>query len=378
MKKRYWIGICVLGLLLLSFIPGLAPNRPIIQLPGEVLWNWGSKKDFAGGLFGKGFLNTQLAMLVTFVLIFLIAFLAKRSMPKNGEAPQGFWYGFFEMLYEMMYGYVEDAAGKKWAPTFFPYFMTFVLWVVIANWMGLIPGVDSIGKWETYGEYEGHKAEDVVINELRAENGYSYMEAFDKDHHVTFEAVEADVQEQDLGGLRRGIFLVHPRAADINADKIPDPHGRHHTYIGSHPDSADWTLVPYLRPAASDINFTLAVALISVIMTQFYGMKAQGMKYWGKFFTFPAEEISKNPLAILNPVVGLLEFVSEVFKIVSFAFRLLGNIFAGMVLLMVIGSLLPAGNLLFYFLEFGVGALQGVVFALLTLTFMKGATEHHH
>ena len=48
-----------------------------------------------------------------------------------------------------------------------------------------------------------------------------------------------------------------------------------------------------------------------------------------------------------------------------------------MVLLFVIGSLLPVANLLFYHLEFGIGLLQGVVFALLTLTFMSGATESH-
>jgi F-type H+-transporting ATPase subunit a len=76
--------------------------------------------------------------------------------------------------------------------------------------------------------------------------------------------------------------------------------------------------------------------------------------------------------------VGILEFISEVFKIVSFAFRLLGNIFAGQVLLFVIASLLPVANLFFWHLEFGVGLLQAAVFALLTLTFMKSATESHH
>jgi F-type H+-transporting ATPase subunit a len=117
-------------------------------------------------------------------------------------------------------------------------------------------------------------------------------------------------------------------------------------------------------------------------MTQYYGMKAQGMKYWYKFFPSfipgKGDEIAANPLAIMDVGVGLLEFISEIFKIVSFAFRLLGNIFAGQILLFLIGSLAPVANILFWHLEFAVGLLQGVIFALLTLTFMKGATESHH
>ncbi|NJN53639.1 MAG: F0F1 ATP synthase subunit A [Anaerolineae bacterium] len=132
-----------------------------------------------------------------------------------------------------------------------------------------------------------------------------------------------------------------------------------------------------MRPAATDLNFTLAIAIISVIMTQYYGMRAQGVRYWKKFFVWDGNKIAKSPLAVMDTGVGLLEFISEIFKIVSFAFRLLGNIFAGMVLLFVIASLLPVANLAFYFLEFGVGALQALVFALLTLTFMAGATHGH-
>jgi F-type H+-transporting ATPase subunit a len=138
-----------------------------------------------------------------------------------------------------------------------------------------------------------------------------------------------------------------------------------------------WNIVPFVRAAATDLNFTLALALISVVMTQYYGMRAQGMKYWSKFFTWPADRMAKNPLAVLDPAVGLLEFISELFKIVSFAFRLLGNIFAGQVLLFAIGALLPIANLAFFHLEFAVGLLQAAVFALLTLTFMASATQGH-
>ncbi|MCB0033672.1 MAG: F0F1 ATP synthase subunit A, partial [Anaerolineales bacterium] len=64
--------------------------------------------------------------------------------------------------------------------------------------------------------------------------------------------------------------------------------------------------------------------------------------------------------------------------IISFAFRLLGNIFAGMVLLFVMSFLLPAANIVFFGLEFFVGLIQAIVFALLMLIFMSSATESHH
>ena len=62
-----------------------------------------------------------------------------------------------------------------------------------------------------------------------------------------------------------------------------------------------WNIIPFVRAAATDLNFTVALALISVVMTQVYGMRAQGMKYWSKFFTWPADRMAKNPLAVLDP-----------------------------------------------------------------------------
>ncbi len=245
------------------------------------------------------------------------------------------------MIIEGAYGYVENAAGK-WAKKFFPFFMTFILWIVIANWIELLPLVDSFGLRENLAEFEVEKAEE---------------EAIAAGEHLSEEEIERiEAEESEKGGVYNGIWLV----------KAPEG------------EEAGETVVPFIRAAATDLNFTLALAFISVIMTQYYGMKAQGMAYWKKFFVWDAEKIKESPLAVMDTGVGLLEFVSEIFKIVSFAFRLLGNIFAGQVLLFVIASLLPVANLLFFHLEFGVGLLQGVVFALLTLTFMTGATQSHH
>lgn len=131
-------------------------------------------------------------------------------------------------------------------------------------------------------------------------------------------------------------------------------------------------LIPLLRSVYSDVNMTLAIATISVVMTTIFGFKNLGSGgYLGKFFVNPL----KDPIGTF---VGLLEIISEIAKIISFTFRLYGNIFAGEVLLAVIGFLVPyIAPLPFYGLELFVGLVQGLVFSLLTLVFFKmGSTGH--
>ncbi|MFN2222814.1 MAG: F0F1 ATP synthase subunit A, partial [Candidatus Promineifilaceae bacterium] len=87
--------------------------------------------------------------------------------------------------------------------------------------------------------------------------------------------------------------------------------------------------------------------------------------------------MSKNPIKGIDWAVGILELVGEISRVISFSFRLLGNIFAGQILLFVIAFLVPAISVVFFGLEFFVGLIQAVVFGLLALMFMAGASEHH-
>lgn len=130
-------------------------------------------------------------------------------------------------------------------------------------------------------------------------------------------------------------------------------------------------LVPLFRGATADLNTTLALALISVVATQVFSIALLGISGFGKrFFNL------KNPILSF---VGIIEIFSELAKLVSFSFRLFGNIFAGEVLLLVIASLVPfIAPVPFYAIEFFVGFIQAVVFALLTLVFMQTATAHGH
>jgi F-type H+-transporting ATPase subunit a len=136
-------------------------------------------------------------------------------------------------------------------------------------------------------------------------------------------------------------------------------------------------LIPIFRSVNTDLNVTLALAIIAVIMIEVAGVAALGFfKYAGKFINFSGHSISQR---ILNFVVGLIELVSEVSRLVSFSFRLFGNIFAGEVLLAVVAFfvpyILPVPLMAF---ELFVGLIQGAVFALLTLFFIKLAIMDPH
>lgn len=133
--------------------------------------------------------------------------------------------------------------------------------------------------------------------------------------------------------------------------------------------AGEQSFVPLLRSANSDLNTTFALALISVVAIQWYGIRKLGFfKHISKFLVF-----TKGPIHFF---VGLLELIGEFAKVLSFSFRLFGNIFAGEVLLIIIMTLVPIlAPFPFIMLEFFVGFIQALVFAMLTLIFLKIATE---
>ena len=149
-------------------------------------------------------------------------------------------------------------------------------------------------------------------------------------------------------------------------------------YLFTH-DEGDYILAPFLRGISVDLNFTFALALISVVMIQVIGFRAQGWGYISKFFN--TRRMFKVPFfGAMDFLVGLLELISELSKILSFAFRLFGNMFAGIVLVAIVAgllgrfSILPAMVMMF---ELFVGVIQAFVFGMLTMVFMAQATQGH-
>ena len=223
--------------------------------------------------------NTFLAtLLVDFIIVS-----AAITISKKIKLIPNLFQNVVESIIETFYSLTESVAAKR-TPKIFPYFMTFFLFILIANWSGLIPGVGTIGFFE---EHE------------------------------------------------------HERK-----------------------------LIPILRSATSDLNVTLALALVSAFATHMLSIKTIGIKeYLSRYF-------SLNPL---NLFIGILEIISEITKIISLSFRLFGNIFAGEVLLLttagIFAFLLPIPFLL---LEIIVGFVQALVFGMLTMTFMAILTMPHH
>jgi F-type H+-transporting ATPase subunit a len=130
-------------------------------------------------------------------------------------------------------------------------------------------------------------------------------------------------------------------------------------------------VVPIIRPASADLNFTLALALIAFVLFVSWGIRANGLKGYLK------ETFVANP-PYMTPLMTPIHIVSELSRIISLSMRLFGNVFAGEILLAVMLALtfaiIPVA---FLGLEMIFGAVQALVFALLTLTYITLATAGH-
>jgi F-type H+-transporting ATPase subunit a len=318
----------VLGVIAAAAWP---PVRPHVQLPAETL---SQAPLLTLPVVGPIYLTNTMVALGLADLVLLALALAVRRATAGGKMVLGGFSGALEALLEALYNLTESTA-RGWAKRIFPWVATIVLLVLVANWMELIPGVDSIGLIHpAEGATEGHPVQVLgVLGSLPV---------------VTL--VKSALEETTGAvGAVEGILRV----------------GR------------GYTLVPFVRVVSTDLNFTVALALISVAMTQVYGIRALGMRYFGKFFA-TTTLFNKPMFGAIDFGVGLLELVSEFSKILSFSFRLFGNIFAGTVLLFVIGSLVPVFvPSMFLMLEFFVGMIQAIVFGMLTLIFMSQATAGH-
>jgi F-type H+-transporting ATPase subunit a len=257
--------------------------------------------------------NTLLASFVGFLLLMIMAFSVRAAMRKGDQVPRGL-AGAIEAVIEMLLNLTESTAGKH-AKKIFPWFATIVMFVLVANWMELIPGVDSIGWLE------------------HSDHGYP------------------------------AIQLLH------NVEAIVD--------TGHSVGKDGFMVVPWLRVPSTDLNFTVALALIAVVMTQVFGFQAHGLGYLLKFFN--VRNLFKKPFfGAMDFLVGLLELISELAKVLSFSFRLFGNIFAGSVLLFLVGAMVPwfVQSMVLFF-EFAIGLIQALVFGMLTMVFMTMAMSGH-
>lgn len=236
-------------------------------------------------IFGVPITNTLLMSWVVMAILILTSVLSTRKLKL---IPRGL-QNFLESIIELILDFITQITGdRKQAEKFFPLVTTIFIFILLSNWLGLVPGVGTIGFFEV-----------------------------------------------------------------------------------AHTEKGGYLFIPLFRSTNSDLNMTLALAIVSVIATQIFGIITIGFfKHIGKYISF------KN---LGLAFAGILEAIAEVVKILSFSFRLFGNIFAGEVLLVVTAFLLPfIAPLPFMFLELFVGFIQALIFAMLTLVFLKIATSEAH
>jgi F-type H+-transporting ATPase subunit a len=240
-----------------------------------------------GTFFGIPVTNTLLTVWLTMTILILLAVLVKTQLSAVPNKLQS----VFETLIHGVHSYMTDVLESKTLATrFFPLVMTIFIFVLAMNWVGLMPGVDSIG---IHKEAESHGE---VVSKL----------------------------------------------------------------------------VPFFHPPATDLNITIGFAIVAFVSIELAGVLMLGIfKYGGKFINF------HSPLAF---IIGLIELLSELARLISFSFRLFGNIFAGKTLILVIMFLttpyvVPVPLIAY---EFFVGFIQAFIFAILTLYFIKLAIEAPH
>jgi F-type H+-transporting ATPase subunit a len=270
--------------------------------------------------------NSMFVTIIIDLILLAIAFFATRNMQMVPRGFQNTIEAIIEALYKLFRG-----INAEHTPSTYPIVATIFLFAIISNWMGLLPGFGSIGFCRA-GEY-----------------------------HAEVEAVRlASTAPVD------GLFAPELLAAE---------EGESH-YLGCQPQDS---LIPLFRPPTTDLNNTIALAVIAFIWIEYLGFKTQGFRYLGKFFINPFGKLADGKGPIMT-AVGLLELISEFARLPAFAFRLFGNIFAGEVLILVMIFLLPLGlPLPIYLFEIFVGFIQAFIFAVLTMAFVSIAvTSHEH
>lgn len=337
---------------------GIPVAFPHVQLPAEPLTE-------SIHILGIEFFlsNTFVSVLIADVILLLVAWIAGRQAKRRMEqyeanpkavdeagndmlVPSG-WLNTFDAVLEYLNDLVEGIVGPRWSGPVFSVATTIFLFVLIANYLHFVPLVDSVGIVHCADAEEGLKGFPPVelgnsgIYRLGFEEGNTVFPAAEPsaacpEHHEGSETAEAEGSDE---GLRV-------------------------------------TITPYMRTAATDLNLTFALAIVSMVTVQILGVRELGVGYFSKFFNLPA--LSHGPLGWVELIVSWLETISEVFKMVSLAFRLFGNIFAGAILLLVMAFLIPVGvPLIFWLLEVLIGAIQAFVFAMLTIVFVAVAQAGH-
>lgn len=296
-----------------------------ISLAAEKLWT----------VWGMPISNSFIATYLVMAILIAFAFFSTRHM----RLVPGTLQLIAESVVGGLYDFFSAIAGKH-VTKFFPVIASFFIFILISNWAGLLPGFSTIGFYRT------HEAKPHVVEEAGLPVAETTHEA-----PVVNETTHADAKNVP---------------STLPEPTISAPVAGESATVTHESDEAEF--VPLFRGPTADLNMTLALAVVAVIAMQYFGFSQLGGHYVSRFINF------KDPI---NFSVGILEIVSDISKIISFAFRLFGNIFAGEVLLAVMAFLMPfIVPLPFLMMELFVGLVQALVFSMLSTAFFMVAVSH--
>lgn len=255
-------------------------------------------------IFNIGGFNITNSLLNTWLVVFILIAFTVILRARARKIPKGI-QNIFEMILEGGLNLCDSVThDRRKTMKIFPVVFTLFVFILLNNWMGVLPGIGSIGVIETSGA------------------------------HSVF--------------------------------------------------------VPYFRGGTADLNTTLALAIMVVILSNVFGFATVGIwKYFNKFVnvkalvTIPFKMLHEPSVIIVNPIkffVGLLEIIGEVAKVASLSFRLFGNVFAGEVLLASMAVIFSFGlPIPFMFMEIIIGIIQALIFAMLSLVYFTIAvSEEEH
>ena len=374
--KALLIAILIVSVLAISVIGGalgealglgfLASSLLAIQLPAEMIFEG---DDFATPLGAWNLMNTMLTTWLAMLVLIILALFIRKSLT---EIP-GRFQALFEIIIEFFLNLCESIAGREKGRRFFPLVFTIFIFIVVANWMGILPGFGTVGRIadpEEIAHHHGiHHYVDPALADYTSEDSHAKHDEHDEDSHA-----KHDEHSDHLDSVALHVFtgqgaFSYLAPGSFSEQLTFEEYENQGGLVGE--DKRAGHLVPFLRSANTDINMTLAMAIIAMVMVHFWGFSILGFpSHIGKFINF-----KEGPIGFF---VGILEIISELAKVVSFTFRLFGNIFAGEVLLMALAFLLPLiGIIPFLGLELFVGVIQAFIFSMLTLVFASMASVSH-
>jgi F-type H+-transporting ATPase subunit a len=300
-------------------------------------------------LFHLGPIPVSNAMLTTYIVM-AIVLIGSTIIARRAQVIPSRSQGAAETIVEFILSLVDNTAGRRNGRRIFPLIGGLFIFILFANFSGIFPGVGSIGVWQ---EEEPAAESEAAVVETEGEQD------------VAEPAAEGAAEEPAEGAEGAAATEEEPVAegAGATAEEEHAAEEEHHE-----------VLVPLLRAPTADINMTLAMALVTFTTVQIVGIRAHGFIGRIKHMADP-------------PFLFPIEVISELSRIISLSARLFGNVFAGEVLLGVMYAMAAAIRIavipvlfpvVFLFLEVLFGAIQALVFALLTLIYLVLAMGDGH